>query len=310
MRKNSLTPNNGLSLSQAQSISNLCYQRAREIDSNLNGINNFSKSAVINGVGHNLLIGKKIPENIVSLLNEKAVLHACQAFLMENIKAKDSMLKEAKISVADISEVKLPEYPKMVEPTLHSYVDENFGWEQLTISEINEFTESEAYAAHIGGFIHKNGLLDCLRNEISTIPAIDWITIKDGEKTPVDIHVHHTSEGLLTIHEELAGIHRTHEQRVNYFKAKVKNLTTEENARIAKKNAEAQIIAEKQNKENFSRYQVENTSALERIKSIKTEFENERQESIKQIAIMRINIDSRFQETINMFLSKISNTQE
>ena len=46
-KKNSLTSNKGLSLSQAQSISNLCNQRAREIESKLNGVNNYSKSVAV-----------------------------------------------------------------------------------------------------------------------------------------------------------------------------------------------------------------------------------------------------------------------
>jgi hypothetical protein len=48
------------------------------------------------------------------------------------------------------------------------------------------------------------------------------MNIKDGEKTPVEIKIHHNSEDLLKIHEELAALHRQYEQRVNYFKAKVK----------------------------------------------------------------------------------------
>ena len=42
MGKHSLS-SKGLSLSQAQSISNLCNQRSREITSKLNIVNNFSK---------------------------------------------------------------------------------------------------------------------------------------------------------------------------------------------------------------------------------------------------------------------------
>lgn len=44
MKKHSLKVNNGLSISQAQSISNLCNQRAEEINQEISSINNFSKS--------------------------------------------------------------------------------------------------------------------------------------------------------------------------------------------------------------------------------------------------------------------------
>ena len=77
MKKNSLTPNNGLSLSQAQSISNLCHQRALEIEGKLTGVNNYSKTVdVTAGNGstksHQIVVGKPIPSNVVDLLTEKA----------------------------------------------------------------------------------------------------------------------------------------------------------------------------------------------------------------------------------------------
>jgi hypothetical protein len=48
MKKNNLSKN-GLSMTQAQSISNLCNQKAIEIHNSLRGINNASKSIVIGG---------------------------------------------------------------------------------------------------------------------------------------------------------------------------------------------------------------------------------------------------------------------
>ena len=94
MRKNSLA-STGLSLSQAQSISNLCNQRALEIAAKLSGVNNYKKCIEVptsNGgsKNHTLVVGKPLPKDVVDLLTEKARLHGCQAFLMENIKAKDS----------------------------------------------------------------------------------------------------------------------------------------------------------------------------------------------------------------------------
>ena len=46
--------------------------------------------------------------------------------------------------------------------------------------------------------------------------------IEVGKKTPMKVEVHHTSAQLLAIHEELANSHREYEQKVNYFKSKVK----------------------------------------------------------------------------------------
>ena len=314
MKKNSLTPNKGLSLSQAQSISNLCNQRAREISANLTGINNFSKTVDTGSKTLTIVNGKEMPANITELLKEKAELHACQAFLMENIKAKDTLLNDAKREQPDFSDIEIPKRPLAelldVRNKLLKEVDEEFGWSQLSVSEYNEYLEAEAFASHIGQFIHKDGTLDRLRNELPLIPPIEWMTIKDGEKTPVEIKTHHTTDGLLKVHEELAALHRQFEQRVNYFKAKVKNLTTEENARIAKVNADMQNEAEAINNKLNSEYDTAFKAYTEKIKSVKAEFEKVRQTKIKEIATMRIQVDSRFQKTIDIFLKQLPDTQE
>lgn len=316
MKKNSLTVNSGLSLSQAQSISNLCNQRAREIEAKLSGVNNYKKSVTVVQGGsskhYDTVAGKPLPYNVVELLIEKSKLHACQAFLMENIKAKEVLLHEIKAYKADTSVVEQPVKPIAARVGAYPTVDEIYGWSQLTIGELNEFLEAEAYSAHIGQFIHKDGLLDNLRNELPKIPAIEWMQIVDGVKSPVEIVVHatHTPEQLLKLHEELAALHRQYEQRVNYFKAKVKNITTEENARIARLNADEQSKAQKINNDEQQKYQTAMLAYSEQVKTIQAEFEKVRQEKTKEIAAMRINIDLRFQETINDFLGKLSDKQE
>lgn len=314
MKKNSLVPNKGLSLSQAQSISNLCHQRAREIQNGLSKINNASKSVTVviggNVETHATVTPNEIPKNVVELLKEKAKLHACQAFLMENIKAKDTLLREAKTAQPDFSEVDVVEKSKLIQPELLSEVTEDFGWEQLSVSEINEYHEAVAFAAHIGSFIHEGSVLDNLRKELPKIPAVEWMSIKDGERTPVKIEVHHTPEQLHEIHEELAKLHRNYEQRVNYFKAKVKNLTTKENARIAKLNSDAQNEAEKENNDLMAAYETKVKQYNEKVRSIQAEFETKRQEKISEIASMRIKVDSRFQETIDVFLKEVEQKED
>jgi hypothetical protein len=309
MRKNSLTVNNGLSLSQAQSISNLCHQRAREIQNQFNKINNAQKSVkVLTGSEvetHVTVTGNKLPENIVALVLEKGKLHACQGFLMENIKAKEAMLVATKKMAADLSKVPVVDKPQFVTYVPLYEVTEEFGWEQLSASEISEYTEAEAYAAHIGSFIHEGSVLDNLRKELPTLPAIEWMSIKDGERIPVKIEVHHKQDELLATHEELAKLHRKYEQRVNYFKAKVKNLTTAENARIAKINSDGANKAAKENNDLQVAYETKINERNEMVKTIQAEFENERQAKIMEIASMRIKIDPRFQETIDLFLKEL-----
>jgi len=308
MKKNNLS-HKGLSLSQAQSISNLCNQRALEITKQLISVNNYSKSVVVDDVRHETVKGVKLPNNIVNLLTEKAKLHACQAFLMENMKAKEELLTNAKKDVYQIPNGLIsitPVHPVFITPLRLSEVSEVFGWEQLTTDEYNEYLEAEAYASHIGQFIHEKSILSGLRNEINSIPAIEWMVIKgDGSKTPVNIMVHHTAEGLMKVHEELAALHRNFEQIVNYYKAKVKNITTERNAEIARLNADAQNDAEMQNGILQADYATALKKVSESINTAKAEFEKERQANIKKFAGLRIDVDKRFQETINIFLEQL-----
>lgn len=309
MKKNSLATK-GLSLSQAQSISNLCNQRAIEITNKVTNVNNFKKVVPIKGKDHEIVAGKPLPGNVLELLKEKATLHACQAFLMENIKAKGDMIIEIKRSHVDLSTIFPPETPRFVNAVQHNEVDENFGWEQLTPSELAEYYEAEAFASHIGQFIHKGKTLDVLRSELPGIPKVEWMTIKDGVKTPVNIEVHHTPERLLELHEELAAVHREYEQRVNYFKAKVKNLTTAENARIAKENADKEAEAEKTNADLRNKFNKEMDEYNAEVKKIKLEFEKERQEKIKNAAALRIDVHPRFQKVIDEFLKKLPESQD
>ena len=307
MKKHSLLPNKGLSLSQAQSISNLCNQRALEINKRFIAVNNFSKSVEINGKTRVLKKGEKLPENTIELLSERAKLFACQAFLMENIKAKDLLLKAAKTATADISHLTMPERPKHISPADNTLanVDEAWGWGQLSTKQVNEFYEAEAYAAHIGQFIHDGSILNTLRENLPNTPAIEWITIKDGEKTPVDINIHHDADELMKLHEELAALHRKYEQRVNYFKAMVKNLVTAENARIAAHNNEIANEVAKQNALLQAEFDKKFMEYHDEVRKIRSEFEKERQKKIAEIASMRIDVDARFQDVVDMFLEQL-----
>lgn len=294
----------GLSLSQAQSISNLCFQRTQDINSTLSVINNAEKTLKIGNETYIETVGNKMPENIVDLLLEKALLHATQAFLMENIKAKDSLLKELKDKYF-ISPLTEPDFPKIESITLIPLVDEKWGWNQLSLSEYNEYLEAEAYAAHIGQFIHKDCKLDILRKELSTIKTLEWMTVKDGEKTPLKVSVHHSQAQLLDIHNNLAALHRKYEQRVNYFKAKVKNLVTEENARISKVNADEQAIVSHSNRKNEDKFsELLRVYRDENLRLIQ-DFEKTRQEDIQKVANLRITVDTRFQPVIDKYLKEL-----
>lgn len=302
--KNSLA-SKGLSMSQAQSISNLCNQRTKDIIAQLADINNLSKTLVIGEETYIETQGNPMPQNIVELLTKKARLSATQAFLMVNIKAKDELIKSIKNEIF-IYNVDCPKRTSPIYANLPEYVDEEFGWDQLSVEEYNEFLEAEAYASHIGQFIHKGGKLDKLRTELPTIKTLEFMEIEVGKKTPLKITVHHNSEQLLSIYENLAALHREYEQKVNYFKSKVKNMTTTENARISKERAEIQsevndsnLILANAYKSAYELWSGEENKASH-------EFEEKRQVRIQEAVNLRIEVDERFQPVVDEFLKQLN----
>ena len=295
----------GLSLSQAQSVSNLCNQRVRDIKDRLAAINNSSKTIMMDGHSYTQQSANPMPDNVIELLQEKARLSATQAFLMENIREKDNMLKAVRNKEFDYSNLAAsPERGELKYTNPIDEVGESWGWDQLTAAEYNEYLEVEAYASHIGQFIHKDGELDSLRKNLPRISELDWITIKDGERTPVMVNKHHTPEFLLALHEELAAMHREYEQRVNYFKAKVKNLTTAENARIARVNADEVATATAYNNTVWAEFETATKQWYATEKQAKFEFQEQIETAINQIASLRIQVPARFQPVIDMFITK------
>jgi len=297
----------GLSMSQAESISNMCNQRATTLSRALMGLNNCEKSVKADGKEFTTQTGIPVPANIVDILKQIASLSACQGFLRENIKAKSALLDGVKMKRFDIESVERPVYPEYDTAEMLANVSEDYAWNLLTKGEYAEYLEAEAYAAHVGQFIHEGKPLDKLRKQLPEQAPTEWISIKgDGTKTPVTIKLHHTSEGLLKIHEELAELHRGYEQRVNYFKAKVHNLVTLENARIARINADAQAVIEKHNNLLAAEYETKLQAYNEQIRTLKAEFEAARQAEISEVAAYKISVDPRFQPVIDLFLAKVA----
>jgi len=110
---------------------------------------------------------------------------------------------------------------------------------------------------------------------------------------------------LLEIHEELAALHRGYEQKVNYFKSKVKNSVTTQNAKVQKERGDIQARVNKQNSDTVNAYKIayEQWTADER--KAKHEFEEKRQGRIQEAVNLKIEVPQRFQGTINGFLDQL-----
>jgi len=292
----------GLSMSQAQTVSNLCNQNAIEIHRELESYNNCGKSINVGGQVYDLQEGIPIPNDIIKKLKNKGDLHACQAFLMEAIKGKDTVIQLLRNKTPDLSHLVQPQKVDAPDYEILDTQDESWGWTQLSDAEHAEFLQEEAMASHLGQFIHKGSKLADLRRMLPLTPSIEWFTIDDGKKTPVKVTKHHVSSALMSLHEEIAEAHRKHEQRVNYFKAKVKNLVSDENARIQKENANNAAKFLKLEKELNQNYQLAMDAYNGEILRLTMEFNSQRELNIKDAAALRISVDSRFQHIVDMFI--------
>ncbi len=299
----------GLSLSQAQSISNLCFQRAKEIENKLNNLNNAEKTFKHEGQTLVQLQANPMPTNVSDLLIEKALLHATQAFLVENMKAKSTRLENIRKEQFNFKD-EAPERTEKERANLLPSVDAAWGAEQLSVEEANQWLFNEAHAAHLGQFIHKGSPLERLREELPSIKTVEWIEIEVGKKTPIKINPHHSSEQLLKVHEQLAELHRGYEQKVNYFKAKVSNLVTLENARIAKANADEQSRVNEINSSIEAKYSTEFNAWLGRQRKASQEFESDRNTRMKEASELRIEVSPLFKETIDGFLKVLGEEED
>lgn len=270
----------GMSMTQAQSLSNLCNQHSQTIENELAKIGNFSSKLEHNGKDYPVFVSQPVPADIAKKLKEQGEISALQGILMENIKTKSEILEMIRRYDFEFdTPPAIPNYRENVSETdMKSY---------LSITDFGEFIYHEAMAAKIGQFIHKNGTLDKLRRTLNADERFETYQMKAGEHTPIVKTMNHTHDELLKYHEELSNLHREHEQKVNYYKAKLKNMANDENIKIAQENqAKARVYGDE-----FKQW---------------SEKRNERQSELYAlISPLRIGIPTLFQSTIDLFKEKI-----
>ena len=291
-------------MSQAQSISNIINQKSIELENQLEKINNYQSK--VKYKDEDLVITQSIPmpKNIGDILKELCTLRGVQAFLMTAIQSKDFAMNGLKQKMFISSEQKPVRKDRELIKTIPS-VDESWGWEQLSDKEYAEFLYAEAMASHLGKFIHKGGKLDSLRKELPDLKLLEWMNINDSEKTPVVLTPHHTSEELLKVYESLAAEHRKYGQKVNYYKAKVKNMVSDKNAEIHTFNSlEAERIA-KINDDIENEYQKAFSEYYAKASKEQAEFQIQLEIQKKELAQTRIIVDPIFQETVNKILGNL-----
>lgn len=304
MENNFLNKQNGLSTTDASSISNLCNQRSREIQSELESKNNYIASFKYDGEYYTETEPKPIDsERVEDLLLKKGRLHSLQAVIMEGIKAKESLMDSIRNEDV-VYTVDAPEHPEYISPEILDNVSEDWGRSKLTSSEIQEYLIAESMASHIGQFIHKGGKLDTLRRELADFKPLDFISLETSKKVPVNRMLHHTPEQLLELHESLASKHREFEKKVNYYKAKIKNLSSEENIRINETNKKSVMEAEEKNQVIRNNYNDASKKYFADKRAYFEEFEADRSKRLNSASKLKIVVPVELQDLLDDLKSK------
>lgn len=298
----------GLSMTQAQSLSNLFNQKAEMISNTLNSVNAFTKKFNHSGEEYTHTGGISLPSEVREMLEKKAMFHAAQAFLMEHITLKAKLITEEEIknfrstqeAIDIVNDYQNNIIDKPRQPVLSS-VDEKWGKSKLSNEEWKEFVYHEAMAAHYGLFIHKDGKLTELRNATSKGPQFEVITI-GNDTVPLRVTVNHDANNLMDLHEELSSKHRSHEQKVNYYKSKIKDIVKAENDRLHNEWLEEM----KSWREKYNEVEAHNNKLLtdmnQKLSEGDSRIEKEKRDKISQLSKLRITIPETFKAIINEYL--------
>lgn len=302
-----LSPKEGITSSQASHVSNLCNQKAAVIAAKIDDLGIGNKFITLGGVKYELFISKPIPADMSKLLIDKGMLHATQAYLMEAIKYKDEVLETLRGGIRYTSVFTAPSIPEYLMLVDYEPVKEEWAWNKLTQEQWQEYLEEEALASHIGKFIHDKGKLTSLRKDLRKLKELEWYMASPDNRVPVKVEPHETSneETLYDLHEQLANLHRAHEKRVNYFKAMIKNMTNDENARLANVAASENAVRQEKNSVMRQKYNDVLNVYYENTHKESQLFEVFREEIIKFISGCRIKVPKRFKDTIDLFLKDV-----
>lgn len=238
------TAKHTLSMSDAQSLSNLANQWALEIEDRYKYLNNSSKLLLLETfTGSTKQLSKekavKLPDvaKVKADFIRKGKLHALQGFLVEHIQFKNDKIEEIQnlkneyedFTAEELIEkgFKIPKEPELSTTFFSKPKPEEVDYiKNMTPSEYNDYLINTAIAAHIGMFIHEKGTLTRLRKEIKTEEGLSEFVMQDRRVAIVEHEFHHTAEQLSEVHNLLANEHRDYTRKVNRVKAEAKNSKT------------------------------------------------------------------------------------
>lgn len=220
-------------------------------------------------------------ENLEEKCLEEGNLYALSAWLREAIKSKEALLKQVENDNFDISLLNEVNYGKAT-----SLLTEDEVKYSLPINELAEYLAYEAKAAHIGKKVHPNGIFEQWFNMIKNTPKIQINEINKDYIVEFDQVV--DEKDLYQVYFTLQKEYREAEQKVNYYKAKIKNLLNERNQEINQKN---RALQDKLSQD----LEIQNSKNL----ALQAEINNLRGQKLKEVSELKIIIPNELQKTLD-----------
>jgi hypothetical protein len=231
--------NKSVTITEAQSVSNLCNQKSLYILSKLESYNVCQKTILMSSLANSTnneevvkIKCKKLDQFKVKEFLERLGSYAgLQAFLMEHIKLKNHLIHKVESTILHYSPMN-DEIAELATQVINlerkvSNLNARAGYSKLDVIDfedtldkavILEYLLSEAHASKIGSFIHKDSKLEKMRKELANLPTMEYEMFPDKRSAIVQIEPNYEDDVLEKLHAELSDKHRKFERKVNSFK--------------------------------------------------------------------------------------------
>ncbi len=289
----------GLSMSDANTVAGKAGDIADSVTRLLNQTGSFIKTTELDGKKVTLVAPKKI-DNLVEVCQKDGQLYGLKAYLMEAIKAKNTVVDYLKtVDVKDFAEgdQKFNDFDKEEDKyPVNEVLTVNNVLQIWSLEERAEYYLLEAQVAHLGKKIHPNGVLDKLAQESFEGVRYEREELNSGQggtKTHIAevVSVYTPEEAQKTFYT-LHDLRREFEKKLNWYKARLQN---ELNAK--------QIEAEKDFQTRLNDYtelQKKKREADERLRSV---LQSRRLTLVKEAADLKILLPKTLEEIYNFVVN-------
>lgn len=270
----------GLTSAEANYTANVIKELCEKINMEIGNMSLFTAVLTKDGNQHSFTKEKKV-EDLQQKCMEEGNLYALSSWLREGIKDKDKLIASVD---SDLFGFNLIENKTSL--NLLDLPNEELIKRELSIEEIAEYLSCEAKAAHIGKKVHPNGIFEKWFREIKNTPTLQLHP--DNKDLIITLTQVVMEEDLYKIYFNLQAEYREAEQRVNYYKSKIKTLLAEKTREVNNKNIEIR-----------TKYQEELISLNSENYTIQKQIDNARIEKVKELSELKIIIPNKLQATLD-----------